>query len=57
MLNVKVEVEQSREKRFYILLGKAQAVPGRAIKQEQEEISLNHEQTLIAHSVRERQQS
>ena len=57
MLNVKVEVEQSREKRFYILLGKAQAVPGRAIKQEQEEISLNHEKTLIAHSVRERQQS
>ena len=32
---------------MYVLLSRTQAGPGRTVKQEQEEISRNHEQTFI----------
>ena len=38
-------------KGLYVLLSRTQAGPGRAVKQEQEEISRNHVQTFICLSV------
>ena len=46
-----LEMYRDRLKGLKILLSNSQAGPGRTVKQEQEEISLNHVQTFISLSV------